>query len=109
MAGTILYSGCIGATQSADAVAAWLKAMGKPVHRPDIVKLYGERALVKSSNGRTYYVVSREWCTCAAGQHGKMCRHRKALEAVLKAKEAEKRAVEEAPRRRQSFKPDGWD
>jgi len=95
--------------QPAEAVESWLKAMKYPVTRPDIVKLYGERALVKSSNGRTYYVVSREWCTCAAGQHGKMCRHRKALEAVLKAKEAEKRAVEEAPRRRQSFKPDGWD
>lgn len=85
-----------------------MKAMGKPVHRPDIIKLHGERALVKSSDGKAYYYTTRTSCTCAAGQHGKMCRHRKALEAVLKAKEAEKKAaVEERPRKK--FAPDGWD
>lgn len=106
MSGKILFEGLAPQSQDAAAVEEWLKAMNYPVTRPDIVKLYGERALVKSSDGRRYYVVSREWCTCPAGQHGKMCRHRKALEAVLKAKEAEKNA-EERPRKK--FAPDGWD
>jgi len=106
MAGRILFEGQAPQSQDAKTVEEWLKAMGKPVHRPDIVKLYGERALVKSSNGKAYYFVTSTSCTCKAGEFGKMCRHRKALEAVLRAKEAEKKPVE-APRR--SFKPDGWD
>ena len=107
MAGRMLFECLAPVSQDAKAVEMWLKAMNYPVTRPDIVQLDGERALVKSSDGRRYYVVSREWCTCAAGQRGKMCRHRKALEAVLKAKEAEKKA-EERPKR-QKFAPDGWD
>lgn len=106
MAGKILFENPAPATQDAAAVEQFLKAMGYPVTRPDIVKLHGAKALVKSSNGKAYYFVTSTSCTCKAGEFGKMCRHRKALEAVLRAKEAEKKPVE-APRR--SFKPDGWD
>lgn len=109
MAGAVVNSGCVGATQSADAIAAWLKAMGKPVTRPDILKLAGERALVKSSDGKAYYYVTLETCTCKAGQYGKMCRHRKALRAVLEQKKLAQKMAEEDKKPRKKFAPDGWD
>jgi hypothetical protein len=81
MSGNLL-EGMFGATtQTIDSGKALAKFLGMKEEVPETIGLANGARLVLSSKHDAYYMVTSKGCTCRAGQYGRMCKHRRALES----------------------------
>ena len=64
-------------TDSGKALAAFLEMKEE---LPEIIALANGARLVLSTKRDCYYMTTPKSCSCRAGQFGRMCKHRKALE-----------------------------
>jgi len=69
--------------QPAEAVESWLKALGRPNPRAELVRLVDGYALVRSRDGQRYYLTAVDGkCNCPAGRFGQTCRHVRMVQAA---------------------------
>ena len=75
-----LLEGLSPVTQTIDSGKALAKFLGIKEELPEIIALANGARLTLSSKKDCSYYTSEKGCTCKAGQYGRICRHRKALE-----------------------------
>jgi hypothetical protein len=76
-----LLEGLSPVTQTIDSGKALAKFLGMKEELPEIIALANGARLNLSSKKDCYYYTSEKGCTCKAGQYGRICRHRKAVES----------------------------
>jgi hypothetical protein len=75
-----LLEGLNPVTQTTDSGKALAKFLGMKEELPEIIALVNGALLTLSSKKDCYYYTSEKGCTCKAGQYGRNCKHKKALE-----------------------------
>ena len=75
-----ILEGLSPVTQTIKSVRALAKFLGIKEELPKTIALANGARLTLSSKKDCYYYTSDKGCTCKAGQYGRICRHRKALE-----------------------------
>ena len=93
-----LLEGLNPVTQTIDSVKALAKFLGLSEGLPETIALAGGARLTLSSKKDCYYFTNARGCSCKAGQYGRMCRHRKALEGSKPHGQTLAKALEEADR-----------
>ena len=77
-----LLAGIVGpTTQTIESGKALAKFLGLSEELPESIALANGARLTLSSKKDCYYMTTSKNCSCRAGQFGRMCRHRKALES----------------------------
>ena len=79
MSGRILVEISNPVTQKIDSGKAIAKFLGISEELPEKISLANGAALVLSSKADAYYYTSLDSCTCPAGVHNKICKHRRDL------------------------------
>jgi hypothetical protein len=75
-----LLDGLNPVTQTTESGKALAKFLGMEEELPETITLANGARLTLSSKKDAYYYTTLQSCTCKAGQYGRTCRHRKALE-----------------------------
>lgn len=79
MAGKLLVEIQNPVTQTIDSVKALAKFLGLKEELPEKIPLANSAQLTLSSKKDAYYYTSLDGCSCPAGIHNKLCRHRRNL------------------------------
>lgn len=112
MAGKLLLEIKRAETQTIESGKALAKFLGLKEEMPTIIRLANGAALVLSSKKDAYYYTSLNSCTCKAGEHHKICRHRRDLcqitREAIKGAKAPKTLLQEMAEQgyEMSFEPD---
>ena len=79
MSGKLLVEVTNPVTQTIDSGKALAKFLGLSEELPEKISLANGAALVLSSKADSYYYTTLDSCSCKAGEHHKICRHRRDL------------------------------
>jgi len=84
-----LLEGLSPVTQTIERGKALAKFLGLSEELPESIALANDARLTLSSKKNAYYYTMLQSCTCKAGQHERICRHRRDLcEATREAQKA---------------------
>ena len=80
MSEKLIYESEMPVTQAIESRNALAKFLGMKEELPETIALANGVRLTLSSKKDCYYITTPQSCTCKAGQYGRICKHRKALE-----------------------------
>ena len=93
-----LLEGISPVTQTIDSVEALAQYLGMKEDLPETIALANGARLVLSTKRDCYYMTTPKSCSCRAGQFGRMCKHRKALDSSKSRGQSMAQTLEEHDR-----------
>ena len=83
MAGKTIIQGNLGLTQTINSGKALAQYLGLEEALPQVIALANGARLSLSSKEDCYYFTNSKGCSCRAGQFGRDCKHKKALQEEI--------------------------
>ena len=83
MAGKAIIQGNLGLTQTINSGKALAQYLGLEEALPQVIALANGARLSLSSKEDCYYFTNSRGCSCRAGQFGRDCKHKKALQEEI--------------------------
>jgi hypothetical protein len=80
MTGKTIIQGNLGVTQTIDSGKALAQFLGLKESLPQVISLANGARLSLSAKKDCYYFTNSRGCSCRAGQFGRDCKHKKALQ-----------------------------